>query len=496
MKQQLKKHHGPFVWKSVQLIYKNRMFSKKVKEGESIALNSIINSIKSHITGEDTSIKPYGSDKKQKIDNAFHRNYEIEYKGKYVKATALNTDFDQKFPFRVFDSKLNRVSFLDRVDPQRQKANELSDHLLNNKSKNSFFDFFLQKQGKISLQRGESFPNASEIAKKIQEFSNFEENQGMSAFTTLMMFLADYKYRAILDQKFEIKRDETIYPSISWSQNLSHTEKRFIFGKHLTIPLEGASFALASILVLKAILNKDDLRYVGIDNAKKVQSLNSNLENTLAELNHHLQETDNLKIKVNCSKSQFGPEVIEQLKTIRANILENQDQLHKDWLKKLEINSNEDPVVANIKKSKLYCLEVNLTQKVLTLLIRYDSQTKFRLSFSSKLEKAVFDFFNEIRQISKINKMSLNKHQIGIIYFSGYAIILYYERPAHNYLESSFHHLECSKVFNLNVKDSKFEIPEDAADFLKTVHTYAFSLNREIETIKNIHTFTTLNKKI
>lgn len=472
---------------NVELLYKNKKIEKDFENIQGSTWKDLIASVSPYLTTDiiSDSVKER---KKLNIDNDAYLNYELSYKGKYIN---LDSEVKSK-SMLVYDSYLSYESFLDRVNPSKDKSSEL-EKLLFNKNEN-FFDYFKEKQENVSSQRlnmaitNKSY-DADVISKRLNKFSSFQSNSGLSGLSTILSFLISNGFKIKYGNSYESKNSDKIMPHIEWTQDFSNYNRRYIFGhvEEFNIDTNQESkekiYSQIEKIVLKKILNTDDLRYINIDNNKKITDI-SITNSFLLEM---IKEISNENGKIN-DKKGFANEMV----TIKKDILDIQDEIYSSFIisnKYLQIRADqfEDKVIKSIISSKLYLLEVEYSFRLIKNIIENNNTSKFHIYYKPIVQKKVFDLFHILRKFSQRKEERSKRHQFGIYYINGFASICIWSRPFDLEVETSFSHAVTSKIFNLNCDlNGNFENEKDLSEFVKLINLYSYSYSEEVEALKDI----------
>ena len=478
---------------NLTFIYKNKKIEKKFENIKGSTYKDAITSISPYLTSDEIS-NDINQRKKLELDNDAYLDFEISSIGKYM---SFNSKINQLDEIKVYDTYLTQDSFLDRVNPDKTLANDLQNHLFS--SKNNFFDFFIEKQSKVSLTREPNKPSIDSILERINKYG-FESNKiGMSTLVSTMNFLTNYKYNTNFNYKIQVKDKDVVEPRITWFQNISLQEKRYILGNLEEYDCSHETTTdFSEYQVVKELLNNDDIRFTKINNNSQVSNLESDYNKIINEFYSYSNTSNtqygNIVIKSGINNNKLIIDSFSKnVEKIKKDIIEQQDVLYHSFInsKKAKIiqdDDKEDKIIKNIKLSKLFRLETEYANKITSLLLQNDSKSRFLLKYQHSIRSDIFKLFHLLRRSSQSKELILNRHQLGLFYSNGFAIVCLYSRPFYGEVESSFNHLVASKVYNLNSsKNGTWEVKEDIEEFVTLLHTYVFSYSEEIETIKDIY---------
>jgi hypothetical protein len=305
-----------------------------------------------------------------------------------------------------------------------------------------------------------------------------------------MSFMAKHKYKIDFNFSFDPSAEETVYPSLAWVQKLSSNENRYILGRLNDYSLSKDFSDYSREIVFMNILNSEDKRYTKINSKNTVQNLEIHGESKILNILRNFRASSE-RIKLSPITDKITKEVQMRFSKAKEQILLKQDELFAEFLisKKAEqIKTEElDEIGKGIKLSKLFLLESLYTERVMNIFLETDSISAFRHCFEEHIDKDVFILFDELRKLSKLKENINIKHQLGLFSFNGFMMMCLYSRPAYTYVEKMYENIDCSRIFNLNFKNSKFEVENDVEEFLELMNTYFYSSSREIETIKEIY---------
>lgn len=411
--------------------------------------------------------------------------------------------------FNSNDKNLNK-DVIDNIGPLKIEKNVL-DYLF--KNTHNFFDFFLNKQKNMSNIRSVGYLSSNTLLKQIKETAeHYGGSKSIEYWTTFFSFMNEFKYKISFDYTFKNNLDIDITPDLCLYQNISEFQKRLILGRFFEHN-DNINFAeLANELLFMSILNNDDTRFINIDNNLKINDLstninlvssllrNQNLNEVLSNFNNEIsiENTNESTFSdlINISQTSFILDKNSELiiNNHKQEILKNQNSIYSRYLQSepflhLINNNNTDNTSKNIRSSKLFALELELAKKIIDYLIQNDSYTSFRLIYEKLIKNDIFNLYSDLRQLAMNNSMMQVRHQLGFYLFNGFIILCMWTRPTYSMVEYSiYRHVECSRIYNINInKNGLFECEKDVEEFLDIINCYVYSMDREVETIKDIY---------
>lgn len=517
----------------------------------------------------------------QKVNKTSNFKYEVAYDGKYLPNNFLVNDLDGKKSIDIIPFDLTKDTFIKRLihsqsageniskpkcyttlqdyekeskEKEKNKVNKLNDkskdkekesdetylsicdklekHLFNPEV--NFFDYFLEKQSKIAMNRSDKVSSHQKLLERMLNFTNIEGYTSQdSKFVANFSFLDQYNYKLhreytiyplernpsntdyILEKEYNFA--DTVLPNLQKqflndaSANLSslntlkanfytQTKRVCIIPTKMEYPYYPIKSNFHESILLKKILDNDDKRYVNPKNTINITKLDlpkEYISNAFSEYVNEIKKNRNSKYSINISDLSVGNKKntntnsdFDSLETIISEVLKNQDTVFKEFTEKRVPQIKErDGVVYNIRTCKLFALESEVIKRLFSELVEKDPITKFRVNLEQNLYEDLFINYDLLRKLSKTRENLENRHQLGIFYFNGFAVVSMYSRPTFGKVENTVKHLDCSKAYNLNIDyvNRKFANEQDVKDFIDLVHIYTLSDSREIEAIKDLH---------